>query len=226
MEWSPFFISIRTALLATLLTFFLGIYAARYVMKTKKLKGIIDGIFTLPMVLPPTVVGFFLLIVFGNYGIFGAILKKLNIDIVFTWYATVISATIVSFPLMYRTALGAFEQVDPELIYAARTLGISERRIFWSIMVPVSRPGIIAGIILSFARALGEFGATIMIAGNIPGRTQTMSTAIYTAVQGGNRELAFKWALIIVGISLVMMVLLNTWSNFYVKSERFSGDGK
>ncbi len=226
MEWSPFFISIRTALLATLLTFFLGIYAARYVMKTKKLKGIIDGIFTLPMVLPPTVVGFFLLIVFGNYGIFGAILKKLNIDIVFTWYATVISATIVSFPLMYRTALGAFEQVDPELIYAARTLGISERRIFWSIMVPVSRPGIIAGIILSFARALGEFGATIMIAGNIPGRTQTMSTAIYTAVQGGNRELAFKWALIIVGISLVMMVLLNTWSNVYVKSERFSGDGK
>lgn len=226
MEWSPFFISIRTALLATLATFFLGIDAARYVMKTKKLKGIIDGIFTLPMVLPPTVVGFFLLIVFGNYGIFGAILKKLNFDIVFTWYATVISATIVSFPLMYRTALGAFEQVDPELIYAARTLGISERRIFWSIMVPVSRPGIIAGIILSFARALGEFGATIMIAGNIPGRTQTMSTAIYTAVQGGNRELAFKWAIIIVGISLIMMVLLNTWSNFYVKSERFSGDGK
>lgn len=226
MEWSPFFISIRTALLATLATFFLGIYAARYVMKTKKLKGIIDGIFTLPMVLPPTVVGFFLLIVFGNYGIFGTILKKLNFDIVFTWYATVISATIVSFPLMYRTALGAFEQVDPELIYAARTLGISERRIFWSIMVPVSRPGIIAGVILSFARALGEFGATIMIAGNIPGRTQTMSTAIYTAVQGGNRELAFKWAIIIVGISLIMMILLNTWSNFYVKSERFSGDGK
>lgn len=226
MEWSPFFISIRTALLATLATFFLGIYAARYVMKTKKLKGIIDGIFTLPMVLPPTVVGFFLLIVFGNYGIFGTILKKLNFDIVFTWYATVISATIVSFPLMYRTALGAFEQVDPELIYAARTLGISERRIFWSIMVPVSRPGIIAGVILSFARALGEFGATIMIAGNIPGRTQTMSTAIYTAVQGGNRELAFKWAIIIVGISLIMMILLNTWSNFYVKSEKFSGDGK
>lgn len=226
MEWSPFFISIRTALLATLATFFLGIYAARYVMKTKKLKGIIDGIFTLPMVLPPTVVGFFLLIVFGNYGIFGTILKKLNFDIVFTWYATVISATIVSFPLMYRTALGAFEQVDLELIYAARTLGISERRIFWSIMVPVSRPGIIAGVILSFARALGEFGATIMIAGNIPGRTQTMSTAIYTAVQGGNRELAFKWAIIIVGISLIMMILLNTWSNFYVKSERFSGDGK
>ncbi len=226
MEWSPFFISMRTAGIATVLTFFLGIYAARYVMKTRKLKGIIDGIFTLPMVLPPTVVGFFLLIVFGNYGIFGSILKRLNFDIVFTWYATVISATIVSFPLMYRTTLGAFEQVDQELIYAARTLGISERRIFWQIMVPVSRPGIIAGVILSFARALGEFGATIMIAGNIPGRTQTMSTAIYTAVQGGKRDLAFRWALIIVGISLIMMVLLNAWSNFYVKSERFGGSGK
>lgn len=226
MEWSPFFISMRTAGIATVLTFFLGIYAARYVMKTRKLKGIIDGIFTLPMVLPPTVVGFFLLIVFGNYGIFGSILKRLNFDIVFTWYATVISATIVSFPLMYRTTLGAFEQVDQELIYAARTLGISERRIFWQIMVPVSRPGIIAGVILAFARALGEFGATIMIAGNIPGRTQTMSTAIYTAVQGGKRDLAFRWAIIIVGISLVMMVLLNAWSNFYVKSERFGGSGK
>ncbi|MDO5718161.1 MAG: molybdate ABC transporter permease subunit [Tissierellia bacterium] len=223
MEWSPFFISIKTAFLATVFTFFLGIYAARYVMKTRKLKGLLDGIFTLPMVLPPTVVGFFLLILFGNYGIFGKLLNKMNFDIVFTWQATVISATIVSFPLMYRTALGAFEQVDTELIYAARTLGVSERRIFWKILIPVSRPGIIAGIILSFARAVGEFGATIMIAGNIPGRTQTMSIAIYTAVQGGNRELAFRWAVIIVAISLVMMILLNAWSNFYLNSEVFGG---
>ncbi len=223
---SPFFISIRTALLATVLTFFLGIYAAYYVMRMKKLKGVIDGIFTLPMVLPPTVVGFFLLMLFGNYGLLGGLLKAMNTDIVFTWQATVISATVVSFPLMYRTALGAFEQVDKELIYAARTLGSSESRIFWKILIPASRPGVIAGLILSFARALGEFGATIMIAGNIPGRTQTMSTAIYTAVQAGKRDVAFRWALVIIGISLVMMILLNAWSNFYVKSERFGGEAK
>ncbi|MDO5690230.1 MAG: molybdate ABC transporter permease subunit [Tissierellia bacterium] len=224
MDWAPFALSIRTASLATFITFFLGIGAAQFVMKRKTLKGVIDGIFTLPMVLPPTVVGFFLLLVFGNQGVIGKFLQGFGHTIVFTWPATVISASVVSFPLMYRTALGAFEQVDREMIYAARTLGASEHRIFWRILIPASRPGIVAGIILTFARALGEFGATIMIAGNIPGRTQTMSTAIYTAVQAGKRDVAFQWAIIIAGMSLVMMIALNTWSNFYVKSERYGAD--
>jgi molybdate transport system permease protein len=217
MDFSPFFISIKTALLATAITFFLGLFAARLVVKIKHGKGLLDGIFTLPMVLPPTVVGFFLILIFGKNSYVGILLSQINVTVMFSWAATVISATVVSFPLMYRTTRGAFEQIDMDMVYAARTLGMSERKIFWRILLPISWPGVAAGTVLSFARALGEFGATIMIAGNIPGRTQTISTAIYTAVQSGDRATAYQWTGIIIAISFSAMIMLNYWSNYQSK---------
>ena len=211
MDLSPLIISIKTASLATVITFVLGIYAARYIKRVKKYQGIIDGIITLPLVLPPTVVGFFLLLLLGKNSFIGQFLNIFDINIIFSWPATVITATVVSFPLMYRTTRAAFEQVDSDLIAAARTLGASEERIFWKIILPLTKPSIIAGTILSFARALGEFGATIMLAGNIPGKTQTMATAIYSAVQANDQESAFIWAFIIIIFSLIVMVVMNYW---------------
>lgn len=211
MDLSPLIISIKTASLATVITFVLGIYAARYIKRVKKYQGIIDGIITLPLVLPPTVVGFFLLLLLGKNSFIGQFLNIFDINIIFSWPATVITATVVSFPLMYRITRAAFEQVDRDLIAAARTLGASEERIFWKIILPLTKPSIIAGTILSFARALGEFGATIMLAGNIPGKTQTMATAIYSAVQANDQESAFIWAFIIIIFSLIVMVVMNYW---------------
>lgn len=211
MDLSPLIISVKTASLATVITFILGIYAARYIKRVKKYQGIIDGIITLPLVLPPTVVGFFLLLFLGKNSVIGRFLNVFDINIIFSWPATVITATVVSFPLMYRTTRAAFEQVDRDLIAAARTLGASEERIFWKIILPLTKPSIIAGTILSFARALGEFGATIMLAGNIPGKTQTMATAIYSAVQANDQESAFIWASMIIIFSLIVMVLMNYW---------------
>lgn len=211
MDLSPLYISMKTAGLATVITFVLGVYAARYIRGVKRFQGIIDGIITLPLVLPPTVVGFFLLLFLGRNSFIGQFLNLFDINIIFSWPATVITATVVSFPLMYRTTRGAFEQIDKDLIAAARTLGMSEERIFWKIIIPLARPGIMAGAILSFARALGEFGATIMLAGNIPGKTQTMSTAIYSSVQANDQESAFIWAFIIIIFSLAVMVLMNYW---------------
>lgn len=211
MDLSPLIISIKTAGLATAITFVLGIYAARYIRHIKHFQGIIDGIITLPLVLPPTVVGFFLLLMLGRNSFIGQFLQLFDISVIFSWPATVITATVVSFPLMYRTVRGTFEQIDADIISAARTLGMSEERIFWKIIVPLSWPGIMAGMILSFARALGEFGATIMLAGNIPGKTQTMSTAIYSAVQANDQDTAFVWAAIIIVLSLAVMVLMNYW---------------
>ena len=176
-----------------------------------------DGIFTLPMVLPPTVVGFFLLIIFGKNSILGNFLGKLGISVLFTWQGAVIAAVVVSFPIMYRTARGAFEQVDRNLIHAARTLGMSEWEIFFKVMLPVSWPGVAAATILAFARALGEFGATIMLAGNIPKKTQTMSVAIYTAVQSGNRSLAYVWVGIIMAISFLTIILMNYWTAYQTR---------
>ena len=213
MDLAPLFISLKTAVLATILTFFFGLYGARYVMKLERYQGIIDGIFTLPLVLPPTVVGFFLLIVLGKNSLIGKFLLQFDFSIVFSWEATVIASTVVAFPLMYRTTRGAFEQVDHNLISAARTLGMSEEKIFWRIILPLSWSGIAAGTVLAFARALGEFGATIMLAGNIPGKTQTMATAIYSSVQAGDRETAYVWAIVIIIISFVIMILMNYWSN-------------
>lgn len=178
-----------------------------------RFKGIIDGLFTLPLVLPPTVVGFFLLLILGKNGYIGNFFIRFDINIIFSWYATVIASTVVAFPMMYRTTRAAFEQIDSNMICAARTLGLSEWKIFYKIAVPLAFPGIIAGIILSFARAMGEFGATLMIAGNIPGRTQTIPLAIFFAVEGGDMNKAIIWVITITIISIVMIVVLNYWSD-------------
>ncbi len=209
MDFSPFFISIKVAVCATLITFILGLPAARLVVSMKRGKSIADGIFSLPMVLPPTVVGFFLLLIFGNNSVIGKILSAAGMSVIFKWQGAVVASAVVSFPMLYRTARGAFEQIDRNLINAARTIGMGEVKIFLKIMLPASWPGVMAGTILAFARALGEFGATIMLAGNIPGKTQTMSVAIYTAVQAGNRALAYKWGVIIMAMSFVTIILMN-----------------
>lgn len=209
MDYTPLWISVKVAVTATVFTFFLGILAARLVLCLGRWKGVVDGIFSLPMVLPPTVVGFFLLLLFGKNSGLGKFLEKCGATVIFTWQGAVIAAVAVSFPIMYRAALGALEQVDHNLIHAARTLGMSETAIFFRIYLPVARPGIVAAVILAFARALGEFGATIMIAGNIPGRTQTMSVAVYTAMQSGNRTLAYRWVAVIMAISFATMFLMN-----------------
>ena len=212
LEWAPLMVTLKTAAAATVFTFFLGIGLAYAVVRMHRGKGLADAVITLPMVLPPTVVGFFLLLAFGKRSAIGRFLLQFDVTLVFTWKAAVIAAVVVSLPLMYRTARGAFEQLDRNIIYAARTLGVSEWRIFWHILLPNARHGILAGLVLSFTRALGEFGATIMFAGNIPGVTQTMSTAIYAAVQANDYGLAFQWALLLVLFSLVFVVAMNVWS--------------
>jgi molybdate transport system permease protein len=221
MDWSPLLISIKTALTATLITFFLGILAADKILKTRgQVCRILDSIFTLPLVLPPTVAGFFLLVLFGKNGPLGRLFACFNIQIVFRWPATVIAAVIVAFPLMYRSAKAALEQVDENLIYAARTLGIPEIKIFWKITIPQALPGIISGGILAFTRALGEFGATIMIAGNIPKVTQTIPVAIYMAVQGNRTDRAAVWVILIVTMSFMVVYFLNYQPNRKKKLSR------
>lgn len=215
---SPFFVSMEVAIIATVINFFLGIFAAYAVMNMDRLRPIMDGVFTLSMVLPPTVVGFFLLLIFGAKSPIGQFLGTIGIDLIFTRQAAIVSAVVVSFPLMYRTSLGAFEQVDEDVLSAAISLGVPKFKRFWKILVPMSMPGIVSGIILSFARAMGEFGATIMIAGNIPGKTQTMSTAVYSAVQAGNTEEAFMWSAIIVAISFFMILIMNILSKKFDRS--------
>ena len=214
---SPLIISLEVAGLATVITFFLGIALAYGVLQIRRrLAGTIaDAVITLPLVLPPTVVGFFLLLFLGKRSAIGSALLSIDLPLVFTWRAAVIAAVIVSLPLMYRTARGAFEAIDRNMIHAAQTLSVSNWRIFWRIILPNARHGILAGLVLSFARALGEFGATIMFAGNIPGRTQTMSTAIYAAVQANDYDLAFRWAVIISLFSLFFIGAMN----LYLKRE-------
>jgi molybdate transport system permease protein len=226
MDMSPLIISLKTAFAATAITFFIGIYMACFVVRMKHFQGIMDAIITLPMVLPPTVVGFFLLLIFGKRSWLGQLLLQFDIRFVFSWEAAVIAAVVVSMPLMYRTARGAFEQIDKNIIYAARTLGVSEWKIFWWILLPNARQGILAGVILSFTRALGEFGATIMVAGNIPGVTQTMSTAIYSAVQADDDATAFQWVIIVVVFSFAIVMLMNYWVNYKARSQVFAGAGK
>lgn len=209
MEITPFILSVEVAFVSTIITFFVGIYAAIIIIRIKKFSSLFDIIFTLPLVLPPTVVGFFLLLVFGRNSFIGGLLSKVGISFVFDLKGAILASFIVAFPLMYRTSRGAFEQIDNNIINAARTLGKSENWIFWRIILPNSWQSILSGTILSFTRSLGEFGATIMIAGNIPNKTQTISLAIYTAVQAGDKELAFKWVIIIVAISFVSIMMMN-----------------
>lgn len=218
MDFSPLWISLKTSFLATIITSIIGIFISYKMANYKgRGRGIIDGIFTLPLILPPTVIGFFLLLLCGKNGFVGKIFMSFNKNIIFSWSATVIAAAVVAFPMMYRTCRSAFEQIDKNMISAARTLGLSETKIFFKIAIPLAWPGIIGGLVLSFARALGEFGATLMIAGNIPGRTQTMPVAIFFAVESGDMNKAMIWVLIIVAISFIMIFLLNYWSDIQQK---------
>jgi molybdate transport system permease protein len=214
VDLSPLWISLKVSAVATLITFFTGTAAAYGLLGYQgKWRSLLDGLFIAPLVLPPTVVGFVLLQFFGANGWAGQLLQSLNIEIIFTWYAGAIAATVVTFPLMYRTALGAFEQIDSSLLSAARTLGASELRIFWQVSLPLALPGILAGATLSFARGLGEFGATLMLAGNIPGETETIPLAIYSAVEAGETHTAWFWSLVILSISLTAIATLNLLPN-------------
>jgi len=212
-DLSPLWISLKTAFVATIFAFLVGIAAARWMYGYRgKAKGLIDGFFTLPLVLPPTVIGFLLLLLLGRNSPVGQLLKQLGITIIFSWSATVIAATVVAFPLMYKTVLSAFEQIDKDLIHCARTLGASEWRIFWQILLPLALPGVVSGMILAFARALGEFGATLMLAGSIPGKTQTMPIAIFFAAEAGKMGEALNWVLVMVAIALLVIATINYWS--------------
>ena len=211
INWSPLWISLKTGFAATVIAFFLGIFFARLVMKMKPVsRGILDGILTMPLVLPPTVAGFILLLLFSLRRPFGAfLLDNFDIKIVQTWKGCVIAASVIAFPLMYRNARAAFEQVDVNLIYAAQTLGMPEWKIFWRVIMPAAGPGVASGTILAFARALGEYGATSMLAGNIPGKTATISQRIAMVIQDGDYQTAGVWVGIVILIAFGIVVLMN-----------------
>jgi molybdate ABC transporter permease protein len=214
VDFSPLWISLKVATTAIFFTFFLGITAAYTLLNYRgKWKSVFDSIFLAPLVLPPTVVGFLLLQLFGQYGWMGKFLRLFHFNIIFTWYAGVIASIVVTFPLMYKTAQGAFEQVDGSLLQAAKTLGASELRVFWQIALPLAFPGILAGTMLAFARGLGEFGATLMLAGNIPKQTTTIPLAIYAAVEAGATQEAWLWTAVILSISCSAIAFANLWSN-------------
>ncbi len=218
-DLTPLWISLRTALVATLLAAIFGIATAHWMLTYRgKCRGLIDGVLTLPLVLPPTVVGFLLLLLLGKNSPIGQWLDRLGLSIIFTWTAAVIAATVVAFPLMYKAVLGAFEQVDLSLIGSARTLGASEWRIFWQILLPLAWPGILAGTVLAFARALGEFGATLMVGGSIPGVTQTIPIVIFFAAEAGRMGVALAWVLLMVAVSLGVIAGMN-----YGQPGQFSG---
>lgn len=211
MDWFPFVNSLRIAAISTVIIFFTGIFAAHYVARAPRiLKGIVDIILTLPLVLPPTVVGYLLLRLFGPSRILGRwFLAVFDLRLTMVWWSAVFATVVVSFPLMYRTARGAFEAFDPTLRDAGRTLGLSEHYIFWRIQMPACRQGILAGTVLAFARALGEYGATSMLAGYTPGRTATISTTVYQMWRTGNDALALKWVLLNLAISSVVLMSVN-----------------
>lgn len=220
LDWNPLFISLKTGIVATFISFFLGIYAARKVVKTTPgKKAVIDGILTLPMVLPPTVAGFFLLLIFSKRRPFGIFLyETFDIKVVQSWLGCIIAATVIAFPLMYRSARAAFEQLDVNLIYAGRTLGMSDIRIFWKVVIPSAGPGIASGTILTFARALGEYGATSMLAGNIPGKTGTISQKIAMVIQDGDYATAGVWVAIVMLIAFLVIFSMNFISGTKMKN--------
>ena len=219
LDWSPLFISLKTGVVATFISFFLGIFAARKVVKaTPGKKAVIDGILTLPMVLPPTVAGFFLLLLFSRRRPLGEFLfEQFDFKVVQTWLGCVIAATVIAFPLMYRNARAAMEQIDMNLVYAGRTLGMSDTKIFWTVIVPTAGPGIASGTILTFARALGEYGATSMFAGNIPGKTGTISQKIAMVIQDGDYLTAGIWVVIVMIIAFLVIFLMNLISGSKMK---------
>jgi molybdate transport system permease protein len=219
MDLFPLYNSLRVASISTFITFFAGIFAAYHIAHAPKaLKGVLDCVLTLPMVLPPTVVGFFLLKTIGVYGPVGAMaLKLFGFRMTMTWYSAIFATAIVTFPLMYRTARGAFEAFDRTLLYSGQTLGLSGTYIFWKIVMPNCKQGILAGTVLAFARALGEYGATTMVTGYIPGRTATISTTVYQLWREGNDSLAYKWVGVNLAISFLVLVAVNMLENRYEK---------
>jgi molybdate transport system permease protein len=224
MDWYPLYNSLRIALISSVIVFFTGIFAAYYIAKIHPvLKGILDVVLTLPLVLPPTVVGYFLLVLLGpRRPIGGWVLSVFHTKLVMTWYSAIFAATVVAFPLMYRTARGAFESFDETLAYSGQTLGLSNTYIFWHIRMPACRQGIMAGAVLAFARALGEYGATSMIAGYTPGKTATISTTVYQLWRTNDDALAFRWVMVNVVISAVVLLAVNMLE----KRDRSSVRGK
>jgi molybdate transport system permease protein len=210
MDWYPLFNSLRIALISCGVVFFTGIFAAYYVARlSRAIKGVLDVILTLPMVLPPTVVGYFLLLLLGTRRPLGQFFGQFGIRLVMNWYSAIFASIVVAFPLMYRTARGAFESFDEDLADAARTLGLSEGYVFWHVRMPVCRQGILAGAVLAFARALGEYGATSMLAGYTPGRTATIATTVYQLWRTDNEAAALQWVLVDVAISAVVLLAVN-----------------
>lgn len=211
LDWSPLLISLKTGVVATILSFFLGIFAARKAVKmAPKCKAVLDGILTLPMVLPPTVAGFFLLLLFSTRRPVGSYLyQTFGIKVIQSWAGCVIAATVIAFPLMYRNARAAFEQLDVNLVYAARTLGMPEWKIFWKVVMPTAGPGVASGTVLTFARALGEYGATSMLAGNIPGKTGTVSQKIAMVIQDGDFLTAGVWVVIVLVLAFGIIAVMN-----------------
>jgi molybdate transport system permease protein len=211
MDWYPLYNSLRIAAISTVAVFFLGILAAYYIARLPRLiKGVLDVVLTLPLVLPPTVVGWLLLILLGPKRPFGLwVLETFGIKLVMTWWSAIFATVVVAFPLMYRTARGAFESFDRTLAEAGQTLGLSNTYIFWHIRMPYCRQGILAGTVLAFARALGEYGATSMIAGYTPGRTATISTTVYQLWRTNDDAGALCWVLINIAISAVFLLTVN-----------------
>ena len=211
MDWFPLWNSMRIAAISTVIIFFVGIFSAYYIAKTPRVvKGILDVVLTLPLVLPPTVVGYLLLRLLGPNRVLGRfMLETFDIKMTMTWWAAIFSTTVVIFPLMYRTARGAFESFDENLAYAGQTLGLSNSYSFWHIRLPYCKQGILAGTVLAFARALGEFGATSMVCGYTPGRTATISTTVYQLWRTNDNVLAFKWVLVNLVISFVVLLAVN-----------------
>lgn len=210
MDWYPLINSIRIALCSSVLVFFTGIFAAYYIARLPRaLKGFLDVVLTLPMVLPPTVCGYFLLVLLGPKRPLGMFLSEFGIQFVMTWYGGILASAVVAFPLMYRTARGAFESFDESLKYSAQTLGLSNTFIFWKIQMPACKQGVLAGTVLAFARALGEYGATSMLIGYVPGRTATISTTVYQLWRTNDEAGAFFWVMVNLGISMVVLVLVN-----------------
>ena len=223
MDWYPLWNSLRIAAISTVIIFFVGVFAAYYIAKLPRLvKGVLDVILTLPLVLPPTVVGYLLLRVLGPKRVIGAwVLKVFGFRLVMNWWSAIFATTVVIFPLMYRTVRGAFEAFDETLAYSGQTLGLSNTYIFWRIRMPNCRQGVLAGTVLAFARALGEYGATSMIAGYTPGKTATISTTVYQLWQTNSDALALKWVLVNIAISAVILLVVNM-----LEKKNLSGNGR